>query len=547
MKILDCTLRDGGYYNNWDFDNNTTAAYFSAVAESKIDMVEIGLRKPPEEGFRGAYYYCTEQSLSTLRLPFGPEYGVMIDCKDFVGDIRSLESLFVESAASVIKFVRVACHLSDVGEAKGVVEALKKLGYDVYLNLMQVNEVCQVDLECALERLATFHESSLAGVYFADSLGSMGHSDVRRMASLFEKYWKGPLGIHAHNNRGLALNNAVTALDVGVEFIDSTISGMGRGAGNVETEALLSFLEASSSTNYVVEPVLKIAEECFWPMRTELGWGASFYYQLGAEIGIHPSYIQDLLGSESFKALPVSRKLIVIRSLKGQTSYQKENLVSILRSQQHQKKRSDNNQTASAPTTAIPKDQLQGKVVCFVGSGDSIKRYPAEIKSLLDSQDLISVVLNFDQLKHGSIDHKFDFGVCYGNPYVDLSILSRHCRSVILPTVWQLDSSQQPIEGPGNDVYVHDVSVVAGEFRPDPICSVLPNDYTLPFAVANFINFGKTEFLFIGFDGYDSGDPRNGEMSKFFSYLSNEFKDLTLTSLTPTSYPLNLTSIHAPR
>ena len=133
MKILDCTLRDGGYYNNWDFESEVVEAYLNAVSGANIDYVELGLRNFPKEGFLGAYAYTTESHINSLDLPQGPVYGVMVDAKTILESGLSIENavskLFVPASESKIGLVRIAAHFHEVEESGLIVKQLKKLGY----------------------------------------------------------------------------------------------------------------------------------------------------------------------------------------------------------------------------------------------------------------------------------------------------------------------------------------------------------------------------------------------------------------------------------
>ncbi|MBT9429729.1 MULTISPECIES: hypothetical protein [Symbiopectobacterium] len=137
MKILDCTLRDGGYYNNWDFDPLIVKAYLDAAA-ANIDYIELGLRNFSKPGFVGAYSYTTEEHLSTLELPEGPVYGVMVDAKTILSSPLDVEdALFVEAGKSKIDLVGVAAHFNEVERSEKILKRLKSLGYLVGYNLMQ--------------------------------------------------------------------------------------------------------------------------------------------------------------------------------------------------------------------------------------------------------------------------------------------------------------------------------------------------------------------------------------------------------------------------
>lgn len=175
MKILDCTLRDGGYYNNWDFSPEVVSAYLESIAESKIDYVELGLRNFPKSGFLGAFAYTSEAYLNSLELPEGPTYGVMVDAKTVL-DIdlpveEAVNTLFVPASNSKLGLVRVAAHFKEVERCGPIVKQLKKLGYTVGYNLMQsAGKPSEVIAEKA--RQAREWEY-LDVLYFADSLGNM--------------------------------------------------------------------------------------------------------------------------------------------------------------------------------------------------------------------------------------------------------------------------------------------------------------------------------------------------------------------------------------
>ena len=118
IKILDCTLRDGGYYNQWDFPTNVVEAYLKSMASSGIDFVELGLRNFPKEGFHGPFFYTTESFLNRLELPLGPEYGVMVDAKTILGSglkiDEAVDKLFVNAEQSKLSLVRIAAHFHEV-------------------------------------------------------------------------------------------------------------------------------------------------------------------------------------------------------------------------------------------------------------------------------------------------------------------------------------------------------------------------------------------------------------------------------------------------
>src|SRR4051812_32496818 len=141
LTVLDCTLRDGGYYNNWCFEAPLVESYLAAMDLSGVDYVELGLRNFPKQGFLGPYAYTTENYLNSLAIPINLKVGVMVDAKTIIDSgfdmVKSIDSLFVEKNKSKISLVRVAAHFFEIDQCFEIIKKLKELGYTVGLNLMQ--------------------------------------------------------------------------------------------------------------------------------------------------------------------------------------------------------------------------------------------------------------------------------------------------------------------------------------------------------------------------------------------------------------------------
>ena len=241
VKILDCTLRDGGYYNKWDFDDSLVKDYLHTMSACNVDYVELGLRQFNNNQYLGPHAYTTSQYLERLQLPKGPSYGVMIDAKTILSEERpqeeSIDLLFDEAEEEKICFVRVAAHFKEVKKCLPMLSRLKQKGYTVGLNIMHVSLRSKDEIAKLSKILSNWDFIDV--LYFADSLGSMVKTDIEMTYESISKHWKGEIGFHAHNNLGKAVSNVSVAAELGATWIDVTVSGMGRGAGNAETEFIL--------------------------------------------------------------------------------------------------------------------------------------------------------------------------------------------------------------------------------------------------------------------------------------------------------------------
>ena len=136
-------------------------------------------------------------------------------------------------------------------------------------------------------------ENKIDRIYFADSLGSMFPNDIERVVKSIKKEYNGPIGLHAHNNLGLAFINSVAAIDAGATWVDGTLTGIGRGPGNTKLEELLlHYFENDDEYN---DDLIKLLENHFYPIQDKYKWGSNPFYFLAGKYNIHPSYLQDML------------------------------------------------------------------------------------------------------------------------------------------------------------------------------------------------------------------------------------------------------------
>ena len=225
--IIDCTLRDGGYYNSWDFPIDMVNDYLVSMKEADINLVEIGFRFLTNDGFKGAFAFSTDNYLKTLKIPKNIFLGVMVNGSDLYTEIgwkEALKRLFPNhSNKTPVKFVRLACHFQEIPNALLASKWLNQKGYLVGLNLMQIADRKKKEI---IEFAKFASQYPIKVIYFADSMGSMKPKDIQPIISLIKKEWRGDIGIHAHDNMGLALTNTLEAHLKGAKWLDSTITGM---------------------------------------------------------------------------------------------------------------------------------------------------------------------------------------------------------------------------------------------------------------------------------------------------------------------------------
>ena len=250
VKILDCTLRDGGYYNNWDFSSSLSQNYLSALAESSVDVIEIGFRKPisnigsGSSGLKkiGKFLISDEKYLKKIKLPKNKKISVMIDLSDYTGSegFKKLKKKFCNSKNSVVDIVRIACNFNDKNKVIKIVKYLKSKNYIICVNLMKFTILSNKQI---LSFLDIALKSGASYFYLADSFGNCLPKQIKNISKSLKKSKVdiGCLGFHSHDNTGNALKNTITAINEGFGIIDTSIMGMGRGAGNLKLEEFLKY------------------------------------------------------------------------------------------------------------------------------------------------------------------------------------------------------------------------------------------------------------------------------------------------------------------
>ena len=293
LIALDCTMRDGGYYTNFEFDLSLVNTYLEVMELAKIDAVEVGFRSPSKEKADTFANVTDEFIEEVLYIPNIRYFGVMINAKSF--DRKLITQMFRESYQSPINLVRVAVHFIQLDQAEELLKELKDLGYTTTINLMQAADKSYDEIRSAAETVRSWRAVDV--LYLADSLGGMNHDTVNYAFQAIREGWNGLVGFHGHNNKGQSLSNTLEAIDIGVDWVDGTMMGMGRGAGNTETEYLLNELN-KRNFEFENQYVEELAMVHFYEMKTKYKWGPSLPYYLAAEYSIHPTYVQIMLAEQ---------------------------------------------------------------------------------------------------------------------------------------------------------------------------------------------------------------------------------------------------------
>ena len=284
LKVLDCTIRDGGLMNNHQFSDEFVHLVHKSLVASGVDYMEIGYKADkklfsPDE--YGPWKSCTEDHLNRF---FGDEDpGIKMSVLVDIG--RTDEDDIVRADKSLIDLVRVACYIHQIPSALEMVKMAKDKGYETSVNLMAISTVPEFELNKGLELIGKCKDADM--LYLVDSFGSLYYEQIedlmRRYLGAMEHGQQ--IGIHAHNNQQMAYVNTVCSAINGATMLDSTLDGMGRGAGNCPTELLLGFLR---NPKFKQRPIIEAVEKLMVPLRESIDWGYSIPYMITGQMNEHP-------------------------------------------------------------------------------------------------------------------------------------------------------------------------------------------------------------------------------------------------------------------
>jgi len=536
--LLDCTLRDGGYYNSWDFSPALVSDYLAAVQAAGVDIVELGFRFLKNDGYKGPCAYTTDAYLKSLDVPSDLTVAVMVNGSDLcteIGCIPALERLFPATAGdSPVDVVRLACHFRELSQVLPGVAWLHKRGYRVGLNLMQIADRSQAEVE-ELGKMASATATEV--LYFADSMGSMTPEDATRIIGWLRTHWNGPLGIHAHDNMGLALSNTLAAQRAGVRWLDATVTGMGRGPGNTRSEDLVIEAESFRGPRANLVPLMALIHTKLGPMKAKYGWGTNPYYHLAGKYGLHPTYIQSMLDDTRYSEEDV---LAVIEHLvhTGGKSFSLDALTDARIAQQKEAAI-----TQDAKGSWSPAEAMAGREVLLLGTGPGASQHRDALEHYIRRAAPLVLSLNTDTpIAPELIDFRL---ACH--PLRILADAETHARQdqpLITPKAMISEGLRAALTD--KTVLDYGLDIVPDRFEFHAKHCVAPAPLVLAYALAVVTSGQATRVLMAGFDGYPAGDLRNAETEAVLEAFRTHADGKRLLAVTPTCHRLLTASIYYP-
>ncbi|MFA5271292.1 MAG: aldolase catalytic domain-containing protein [Candidatus Omnitrophota bacterium] len=293
IRVFDCTIRDGGLINNHDFDDRFVREIYKALSAAGVDYMEIGYKNSkklfsPKEF--GKWKFCDDRDIEKIieGIDSKTKISVMVDVDRVdVEDVKPKKE-------SPVDMIRVASYVKDIDKAIFLVNNFADKGYETTVNIMAISRALDNELTEALTQLESECKANV--IYIVDSFGALYQETTEFLVKKFKSILKTKeIGIHAHNNQQLAFSNTIEGIIHNANFVDGTVYGLGRAAGNCPLELLIGFLK---NPKFDIRPILDLISKEFIPLREKMEWGYIIPYAITGILDEHPKAAMALRNSE---------------------------------------------------------------------------------------------------------------------------------------------------------------------------------------------------------------------------------------------------------
>ena len=292
IKVFDCTIRDGGLINNHDFDDKFVKEVYKALSAAGVDYMEVGYKNSKRlfsTKEYGKWKFCDDDDIKRVieGVESNTKISIMVDVDRVdIEDIKPCKD-------SPVDMIRVASYVKDIDKAIFLVNHFADKGYETTVNIMAISRALDNELTEALHQLEK--ESKAGVIYIVDSFGALYQETVEFLVKKFRSILKTKeIGIHAHNNQQLAFSNTIEGIIHDVNYVDGTVYGLGRAAGNCPLELLIGFLK---NPKFDIRPILDLISNEFVPLREKIEWGYIIPYAITGILDEHPKAAMALRNS----------------------------------------------------------------------------------------------------------------------------------------------------------------------------------------------------------------------------------------------------------
>ncbi len=393
IRILDCTLRDGGYINEWSFSKKCIQNVAKLLQEAFIDLIELGFLDDTKANYPEDYtVFQNVESAEKMIKNKGTNYLLMIMHGKY--NVSRLP----QYNGGAIKGIRYCFKKTYMNEALEICKEISQKGYDLYLQPASLTDYSDREL---IELIEKANKLNVYAFYIVDTYGVMRKNEVIRFFYIIDNNLRKdvPIGFHSHNNLQLSFSNAQALIEINHNrnlYIDSSVFGMGRGAGNLCTELITQYINENIEKKYEIIPILEIMDEYIMPIYTEKPWGYAASYYLAAVNNCHPNYATFLMNMQTLCIRDINT---IMKSIPEEKSriYDEKLILKLYR--EYQQHNIDDSEMIQKIKTACA-----DRKILILAPGMSLADYKDKIQKFIAEYNPLIFAIN-----HIPSDFPFDF------------------------------------------------------------------------------------------------------------------------------------------
>ena len=474
IQVLDCTLRDGGYINDWRFGRKTIVSILDKLEQANIDIIECGfLTRMVKEKDCSLFNSVSDLESVLPKRERSSMYVAMIA----IGEKELHPSELAPYDGKSIQGIRLTFHKKEIQQAMEWAKIIMEKGYQVFMQPVGTVFYSDIELLRLVEKINALRPYAF---YIVDTLGSMYRNEVSHRFYLIDENMDPQirLGFHGHNNMQLAFSNAQVLGKIQTKrtlILDSSVYGMGRGAGN--TELITQYINKKIQSRYDVTMVMDIYDEYIAAIRKEYEWGYTMPYHIAASHVCHPSYAAYLINKQTLTMKDIEK---IIQSIPDEYKvlYDRELIEQLY--VQFQSKKIDDSAAVQEITGLI-----QGRKLLILAPGKTLVSHRQEIKDFIEREHPYVISINF-------VDIGYPLDACFVSNHKRIDALSREIRSA--EGIRLLLTSNIPRLNREGCLYVDYDRYT----NPDPVVSDNAGLMLLKLLQAS----GAREMFLAGFDGF---------------------------------------------
>lgn len=436
VQVLDCTLRDGGYINNWEFGKQAICSILDKLESGGIDIIECGFLTSHPRG-EDCSLFASPRDISPL-LPQRTRNAMFV-AMIAIGERELPPDRLPAKEPGGLDGIRLTFHREETDQAVAWAGAIMAKGYRVFLQPVGTAFYSDLDLLKLVERV---NQLKPFAFYIVDTLGSMYRNQVTRQFHLIDENMDPDirLGFHGHNNLQLAFSNAQVLSTIQTKrdlILDSSVYGMGRGAGNLPTELITRYINKNIQSRYNVAMVMDIYDEYIAPLRKEFEWGYTMAYQIAAIHACHPNYAAYLLNKQTLTMTDIES---ILRSIPQQhrVEFDRELVRQLYR--RYQSKQIDDSKAVEELS-----DLIRGRHLLVLAPGQSLRTRETQVLEFIRRRCPFVIAVNF-------ADPKFQVEACFVSNHKRLDIAWQQFSS--LPGIRKILTSNLAAYGDESCLYV---------------------------------------------------------------------------------------------